>query len=109
LGLPRQISILEFIGKNYLHTGKMVKAIPVPCGNNAFVMEGRPFIVDELLTSAFAFEGRTLQFIVNYNSTEKTVALPTACTLYRNPEMTEKEENVKTFVIPPLSAVAFEY
>ena len=96
-------------GKTYLHMGKMVKAIPVSCGRNSFTMEKREFVVDELLTSAFEYEGKRLQFIVNYNLTSKTVNFAKQCTIYKNPEMTDKEENVTTFVIPPLTAFALEY
>ena len=87
----------------------MVKAIPVSCGKNSFTMERRKFFVDELLTSAFECEKKKLQFVVNYNTTPKTVNFAKICTLYKNPEMTEKEENVSTFVIPPLTAFALEY
>ncbi len=93
-------------GKAFLHMGRMVKAMPVPCGKNSFVMENRPFVADELLTSAFTDGNRTLQFIVNYNSTPKTVRFARACTVYKNPEMTEVERDTDTFVIPPLTAVA---
>lgn len=95
--------------KNHLHMGKMVKAMPISCGLNSFLMEKREFFVDEILTSAFEYEGKKLQFIVNYNTTEKTVNFGRDCIVYKNPEMTDVDEGVKSFIIPPLTVFAVEY
>ncbi len=96
-------------GKNFLHLGKMKKPIPVNCGTNSFMGEdGREIIVDEVLTSAYEYDGATMQFIVNYNSKPISVTTQSPVTVYKNSEMTEREEGVTRFEIPALSAVALK-
>lgn len=94
-------------GKNYLHLGKMVKPISVSCDTNTFVGEfERPVIVDEVLTSAYEYNGERLQFVVNYNSKPVTVTTEQPVTVYIDSDMEETIEAVFRFEIPALSAVA---
>ena len=96
-------------GKDFLHLGKMIKPLPIVCGKNSFIAEdGRKVTVDEVLTSAYEYDGRKLQFIANYNLHPVTVSLPKSVTLYKNPEMTDIEYEVGVIEIPALSAVAVE-
>lgn len=97
-------------GKNYLHLGKMVKPLKISCGNNSFIGEdNRKIIVDNVLTAAYEHKNTKMQFAVNYNTEPKTVTVESPVTLYRDIEMTEVEENVTTFEIPALSAVALKF
>ena len=96
-------------GKDFLHLGKMIKPLLVACGKNSFIGDdGRTVTVDEVLTSAYEYEERKLQFIANYNLHSVTVSLPKAVTLYKNPEMTDMVYEVSVIEIPALSAVAVE-
>lgn len=96
-------------GKAFLHCGKAVKPLPIRCGTNEFTDEyGKKVVVDEALTAAYEYEGRKLQFVANYNLHAITVAFTQAVTIYKNPEMTDKEYGVRVVEIPALSAVAAE-
>lgn len=96
-------------GKNHLHYGKMVKPLSIACGKNSFVGDdGRKVVVDEVLTAAYEYGGRKLQFIANYNLHPVTVSLKRSVTVYKDPEMTEIERNMQSLEIPALSAVAIE-
>ncbi len=96
-------------GKDYLHTGKMVKPISIHCGTNTFKGEdGRPFAVDEVLTAAYEFNGKKLQFAVNYNSKPVAVTVDTPVRVYLDSKLEMGYDNVENFIIPPLSAVAME-
>jgi len=96
-------------GKRYLHTGKMVKPIPLMCGKNRFVGEdGRPIYVDEVLTAAYEFEGQTMQFAVNYNNKPVTVKTSIPVTVYMDSGLQKKQDAVVSFTIPPLSAVGIQ-
>lgn len=94
-------------GKNFLHLGKMVKPLPVFCGKNTFTGQWEnPIVVDEVLTSAYEYDGKKMQFVVNYNSKPVTVMTEQPVTVYKDPDMKTSEEAVCRFTIPALSAVA---
>ncbi len=94
-------------GKNYLHMGKMVRPMTLRCGQNQFIGEdGRPILVDEVLTGAYEFDGKTMQFAVNYNREPVTVSLEKPVTVYMDSNMQRVQKNVRTVTIPALSAVA---
>lgn len=96
-------------GKEFLHLGKMVKPIPVFSGKNTFMGEdGRKIVVDEVLTSAYEYDGKVMQFVVNYNSKPVSVTTTEPVTVYKNLEMTEIEEVTTKFEIPALSAVVIK-
>lgn len=96
-------------GKNYLHYGKMGKPLSIQCGTNGFIdAYGKQVVVDEALTSAYEYSGRTLQFIANYNLHPVTVSLVQSVTVYKNPEMTDIEYGVSMIEVSALSAVAVE-
>ena len=95
--------------KDFLHMGKMVKAMAIPCGKNSFWhIKNENVLVDKLLTSAFEYNGRILQFVVNYNSEPLSVVLPEFVTVYTNADMTECIDDVKVFEIPAYTVYAFE-
>ncbi len=96
-------------GKDYLHMGKMVKPMAISCGTNTFKGEdGRPYIVDEVLTAAYAYGGKIMQFAVNYNSHPVTVSVEDPVKVYLDSDMHSGYNEVKTFTIPALSAAAIE-
>lgn len=93
-------------GKNFLHTGKMVKPISIDCQKNSFVIENGSLLqVDEVLTSAYEYEGERAQFIVNYNLHPITVRLNQKMTVYTDSLLKNCLKAVDTFEISPLSAV----
>ncbi len=96
-------------GKNYLHYGKMVKPLLIQCGTNSLMDEyGKKVTVDEVLTAAYEYDGRKLQFVANYNLHSVTVSVSKPVTVYKNATMSEMEKGVTSFAIPALSAFAIE-
>ncbi len=96
-------------GRDYLHMGKMVKPMAISCGTKAFKGEdGRPFTVDEVLTAAYEFEGKTMQFAVNYGSESVTVSVEKPVAVYLDSQLETQYNEVTTFTVPPLSAVALQ-
>ncbi len=94
-------------GRDYLHMGKMVKPMPIRCGTNTFKGEdGRPFVVDEVLTAAYQFRGKTMQFAVNYNSHPVSVCVDQPVNVYLDSQLETRYNDVTTFTVPALSAVA---
>ena len=57
------------------------------------------------MTSAFTFDGEWAQFIVNYNAEEVTVTLEEEVNVYENALEEVAKASVRSFTIPPLSAV----
>ncbi len=95
-------------GKNHLHMGKMVKPLPISCGTNKFVGEdGRPIIVDEVLTVAYEYEGKRMQFAVNYNNKPVTVTVEKPVDVCMDYDMNEVQHHVTSITIPAYTAVAF--
>ncbi len=95
-------------GKDHLHMGKMVRPMTLRCGQNRFVGEdGRSILVDEVLTSAYEFDGQRMQFAVNYNREPVTVSVERPVTVYMDCERQKVLRDVKIFTVPALSAVAF--
>ena len=97
-------------GKKFLHTGRMVKPLPVICRENSFILENGSILqVPEVLTAAYEFEGERAQFIANYNLTPVTVKLPKKVTVYMDSLLENCVENVDILEIPALSAVMIQY
>ena len=97
-------------GKKFLHTGKMVKPLPIACRKNSFVIENGSLLqVDEVLTSSYEFEGERAQFIANYNLTPITVKLPQKATVYMDSLLENRLKDVEVLEIPALSAVMLEW
>ncbi len=94
-------------GRHHLHKGRMVKPMAIHCGTNTFKGEdGRPFTVDEVLTAAYRYRNKTMQFAVNYNNKPVTVTVDRPVRVCLDSKMHTVYNNVKSFTIPPLTAVA---
>lgn len=97
-------------GKKFLHTGRMVKPLPVACGEKSFILEnGSRLQVPEVLTAAYEFEGERAQFIANYNLTPVTIKLPQKVTVYMDSLLESCLKDVDVLEIPALSAVMIQY
>ena len=97
-------------GKKFLHTGRMVKPLPVSCQKNSFIIEnGSSLQVDEVLTSAYEFEGERAQFIANYNLVPVRVKLPQKVTVYMDSLLESCLKAVDVLEIPALSAVMIQF
>lgn len=97
-------------GKKFLHTGRMVKPLLIKCGKKSFVLEdGSLLSVDEVLTSAYEFEGQYAQFIANYNLNSVVVKLSKKCKVYMDSTLENCVEGVEILEIPALSAVMVSY
>ena len=93
-------------GKKFLHTGRMIKPVPVVCGKNSFVIENGSILqVDEVLTSAYAFGKERAQFIVNYNLHEVTVSWNKKADVYKDSGLENCVRKTDSVRIAPLSAV----
>lgn len=93
-------------GKKFLHTGRMVKPLPIACGKKSFVIEnGSKLYVEEILTSAYEFDGEIAQFAVNYGLQPVAVELPKKMDAYTDPSLEKVIKGTSRIEIPALSAV----
>ncbi len=94
-------------GRDHLHMGKMVTPLPLSCGTNTFTREdGTLFRPDKVLTAAYEFEGKRMQFAVNYNSEPVTVAAEQPVTVALDSRLETLLQDVTQFTLPPLTAAA---
>ena len=90
-------------GKEFLHKGKMIKPKKVFCGKNKFTLQdGSELWVDEVLTAAYRYKGKSMQFRVNYNFSPVTFSFEEPVTLYTDCLLQDKQ-CVKTADLQPLS------
>ena len=88
----------------------MVKPLPVGCQKNSFIIENGSLLqVDEVLTSAYEFEGERAQFIANYNLVPMIVKLPKKATVYMDSLLESCLKDVDVLEIPALSAVMIQF
>ena len=98
-------------GKQYLHTGRMQKPIPVECGKTLVqTREKHDKFFDEILVSAWKGLDQTFgQFLINYNTKETSckLTLPEGeWKLYTNDtDFTTISGGVHEITVPALSAV----
>lgn len=101
-------------GKKYLHTGRMVKALGVRCGENRFARRGMPQLIrPKLHTCAWiSREGTFGQFLINYNDSEESCRLDLPESGYRlvlsDGESRGLDAGECVLAVPPLSAVLIE-
>ena len=95
------------LGKNYLHIGKMVKPLAIDCGKESFKLNKgtHTFVVDEVLTAAYEYDGQKVQFIVNYNTHDVQITLPKKADVILNSEGTQTLVGIDRLNIKPLSAI----
>ncbi len=92
-------------GKEFLHCGRMTKPLAVSCGKNKFRCEdGREIEVDEVLTAAYEYSGKTVQFLANYNDKPVTVQTEAPVCVY-DAKGNKVQSGVRETEIPALSAV----
>ena len=93
-------------GKKFLHTGRMIKPLPITSGKNYFTLEnGSKLWVDEVLTSSYEFRGERVQFIVNYNLHPVRVGLPQKADVFTDSALCGCLQKTEVVEICPLSAV----
>lgn len=97
-------------GKPFLHTGRMTRPMPVVCGENRYTLDGGhdTFTAPEVLTAAYTADGRTVQFLVNYNLHEVTATLPEAVGGYTDCDLTQQCAPTRKWTLAPLSVVMLE-
>lgn len=97
-------------GKPFLHTGRMTRPMPVACGENRYTLDGGhdTFTAPEVLTAAYTADGRTVQFLVNYNLHEVTATLPEAVGGYTDSDLTQQCAPTREWTLAPLSVVMLE-
>ena len=95
------------VGKDYLHVGRMVKPLAVICGKEAFKLNKgtHTFVVNEVLTAAYEYNGKRVQFIVNYNTRAVEIMLPKKVDVVINSDGAESLTMTDKVTIRPLSAV----
>ena len=95
------------IAKDYLQVGRMIKPLPVKCGKEAFKLNKgtHTFIADEVLTAAYEYNSKRVQFIVNYNTRPVEIALPKKANVVLSSDGLEELAMVDTINLHPLSAV----
>ena len=82
----------------------------VVCGENRYTLDGGhdTFTAPEVLTAAYTADGRTVQFLVNYNLHEVTATLPEAVGGYTDSDLTQKCAPTREWTLAPLSVVMLE-
>ena len=92
-------------GKDFLHFGRMTKPVAVACGKNKFRCEdGQEIEVDEVLTAAYEYAGKNVQFLANYNDKPVTVQTEVPVCVY-DAKGNKVQGGCKEVEIPALSAV----
>lgn len=82
--IPNEESVLKFIKNlrefyleniNFLCYGNMVKPLPYKTCEYTYRNDfyGRSYTAEEVLTSAFEYDGKKIQLFINYNEDERTV------------------------------------
>lgn len=92
---------------NYLHLGRMTKPLTITCGKQRFTLDdGSAYTPDSVLTSAYTFGGKTVQFVVNYNLQAVEVGFPRAVQGYLDCNFTSPFAPTNKITLRPLSVVA---
>ena len=91
----------------YLHLGRMVKPLKVFCDKQQFTLDdGSVYTPDSVLSSAYAVEGKTMQFVVNYNLQSVTISFPCPVKGYSDCNFTKPIAETNKMTLEPLSVVA---
>ena len=71
-------------GYEFLHYGKMIAPIPVYCSQEKFLLEDKKTYLktDSVVTTAYAYNEKRVQFLINYNLREVEVAFDKPQTVY---------------------------
>lgn len=95
--------------RDFLHLGRMVQPLTVHCEKANFILDdGSPYHPDQVLTSAYTHNGKTVQFVVNYNTHNVRVTFDTPVQGYADCQLTQKTDFGMSLTIPPLSVVMLE-
>lgn len=94
-------------GKEFLHYGKMIKPMSIFCEMESFLLEDEKtyLTVDSVICSAYEYNGKRAQFMVNYNLYPVEVDFEKECDVYLDDKMQAYKKGVRTITIPPLTAV----
>ena len=97
-------------GREYLRFGKMVKPMKINCGKTEFCVGafGRPLSLDDVLTAAYEYNGKTVQFAVNYSLNEVEISFDKRVNVVTSYDGRAVETGVERTVVKPLSAVMIE-
>lgn len=81
--LPKEEEVLTLIknlrafyldNRDFMCFGNMVKPLPYTTQEIVYPCEyGRSYIAEEVLSTAFEYDGKKIQIFVNYNNTDKTI------------------------------------
>ncbi|MCQ2742531.1 MAG: DUF6259 domain-containing protein [Bacilli bacterium] len=92
--------------KEFLHAGKMKKPLEYECEKTSFTHEdGTKLTVDSILSSAFEYEGETLQLLVNFTGEKQMVRLASKEEIWLDPKGKDRL-NSEVAEIAPLSVIA---
>ena len=94
----------------FLHYGKMIAPIAIACTKEKIRIEanGEYFTPDSVLSTAYACEGRRVQFLVNYNQKPVHVALDKEYDVYTDAALQACQRNVKEIAVQPLSVAMID-
>lgn len=95
--------------RDFLHLGRMVQPLKLHCEKESFILDdGSAYHPDQVLTSAYTFNGKTVQFVVNYNTHDADVTFDVPVSGYTDCQLTQKTDFGTSLTIPPLSVVMLE-
>lgn len=95
--------------KDFLHLGRMVRPLNLTCEKEHFILDdGSSYYPSAVITSAYTHQGKTVQFVVNYNTHEVKVDFDRPVSGYMDSRWENRFENVESITLPPLSVVMLE-
>ncbi|MBQ7913456.1 MAG: hypothetical protein IJ308_06935 [Clostridia bacterium] len=94
----------------FLHYGKMIPPVAIRCSKEKIRVEasGAYLTLDSVLSSAFTCEGKSAQFLVNYNQKPVCVSFDKKYDVYTDGNLQNCERGVNEITVEPLSVVMLD-
>ena len=94
-------------GKDFLHCGKMIAPVCVKCEERKFLLEDHKtyLTTDAVLSAAYEYDGKAVQFIVNYNLTPVEISFDKKYDVYFDSSLQNVEKGRESVTIEPLSVI----
>lgn len=96
-------------GHGFLHYGKMIAPVQVKCEKEKFLLEDNKTYLrpDSVVTTAYEYNGKRVQFLVNYNLHDAEVAFDKEYNVYLDSGL-QTVKKAKTFTLAPLSVAMID-
>ena len=97
-------------GGEFLHCGKMIQPLAIKCAEERFLLEdGKTYFkTPAVVTAAYEYAGKRVQFVVNYNFRPVEITLDGQFDVYTCADLTACERAVDGITIAPLSVIMID-